>query len=695
MDTDPKVQAALREALTLHRAGRLDEARTLCLRVLQRRPRELQALNLLGIIAAQRGDARRAAELFGEALALDPRSVAALLNRGNALRALKEPAAARASFERAITLEPHHAPSHHYRGNALFELKEYEAALASQDAAIALKRGYAAAHFERARALIELMRYEAALASLDTVIALEPTHPGAWYLRGNALYALERLEAALESYERAIALKSDDAGAWHNRGNALALIERPEQAIESYTRAIALDPERHSTYGARLHARMQIADWRDYAPEVARLDALIERGEVASNPFTLLAWCSSARLQRQAAAHWVREQCPPNPALGPLPARARRERIRIGYFSADFRSHATSTLTAQLYEIHDRSQFELTAFSLGPDTQDELRKRTERAFERFLDLRQESDTDIARRARSLEIDIAVDLGGFTRGARPGIFAARAAPIQVSYLGFLGTLAADYMDYLIADETIIPPADQKHYGEKIVYLPSYQINDSKRPIAAKRLSREELELPAAGCVFCCFNATYKITPATFAGWMRILIEVPGSVLLLLGGNESVERNLRREAQARGVSADRIVFGARLPMLEYLARYRAADLFLDTLPYNAGTTASDALWAGLPVLTLRGETFAGRVGASLLKAAGLPELIASTQEEYERLAVELARDPARLAAIRAQLESGRASSRLFDTAASARHLEAAFRRMYERYLAGLPPEHIRVD
>ncbi|MGA7537492.1 MAG: tetratricopeptide repeat protein [Steroidobacteraceae bacterium] len=695
MNAEPEVQSALGDAHRLHRAGRLDEARTLCLKVLQLKPGQLEALNLLGIIAAQTGDPQRAAALFGEALRLDPRSLAALINQGNALRALRQPTAALASFEQAIAIQPDHAPSHHYRGNALFELKQYAAAIASHDEAIALRRDYASAYFERARALIELMRYEAAIASLEQAIALAPEHPGAWYLRGNALYALERFEAALESYDRAIAFKPDDANTYHNRGNALAMLERPERAIASYTQAIALDPKRHSSYGARLHARMQIADWHEFAPELARLVALIARDVAASNPFTLLGLCGSPPLQMQAARSWVRQKCPPNAALGPLPMRSRRERIRVGYFSADFRNHATSYLTAQLFEIHDRSQLELTAFSLGPDTKDEMRRRTAAAFDRFLDVRHESDADIARLARSLEIDIAVDLGGFTRGARPGIFALRAAPMQVSYLGFLGTLAAEYMDYLIADETIIPESHQKHYGEKIIYLPSYQVNDSQRPIAVRRFSRQELELPPTGFVFCCFNATYKITPDTFAGWMRILRGVPGSSLLLLGGHESLERNLRREAQARGVAADRIVFGARLPMPEYLARYRAADLFLDTLPYNAGTTASDALWAGLPVLTLSGETFASRVGASLLEAVGLPQLTASTQEQYERLAVELASDPPRLADIRAKLAGDLRTTPLFDTAASAGHLEAAYTKMYERYHARLPPEHIRVD
>jgi predicted O-linked N-acetylglucosamine transferase (SPINDLY family) len=659
-DAAGQVESALREAQALHRAGRLDEARALCLQALQLRPEQPQALILLGIIAAQSRHPERAVALFDQALLLDPRSFAAHNNRGNALLALHQPAAAIASYDAAIALAPDHAPT----------------------------------RFGRARALMEMSRCEAAIAECEAAIALEPGHAAAWYLRANALYSIGLFEAALASYDRVTALTPANARAHHNRGNALMMLQRPESAIASYDAAITLDPNMSATRGARLHARMHIADWRDFTAELAQLTTHIERDEPASNPFAVLALCGSPALQRRAAQNWVRERWPPNSALPAPAAPGRREKLRIGYFSAEFHDHATASLTAGLFEMHDRSRVELIAFSLGPNTNDAMRTRIQAAFDHFFDLRTKSDEDVARLARSVGVDIAVDLGGFTRGGRPGIFALRAAPLQVSYLGYLGTMSADYMDYLIADDTIVPETHRRHYSEKIVYLPSYQINDSKRRIAARQFGREELGLPPTGFVFCCFNAAYKITPDTFAGWMRILGSVPGSVLLLLGGNESLERNLRREAGARQVAADRIVFGARLPPAEYLARYRTADLFLDTLPYNAGATASDALWAGLPVLTCRGETFAGRVGASLLTAAGLPELITSTPEQYERLAVELASNPQRAAGIRAKLAVNLRTVPLFDTGASARHLEAAYARMYDRHHAGLPPDDIRV-
>jgi len=347
-----------------------------------------------------------------------------------------------------------------------------------------------------------------------------------------------------------------------------------------------------------------------------------------------------------------------------------------------------------LFEAHDRAKFEVFAFSLGPECDDGMRKRLRAAFDRFIDARFQSDRQVAQLARDLEVDIAVDLGGFTRGCRPGIFAMRAAPVQVSYLGYLGTMGAEFMDYLIADRTVIPPGSRGSYAEKIVYLPCFQANDSKRRVADGAITRARLGLPEEGFVFCCFNRNYKISRNTFAGWMRILRRVEGSVLLLYVENELAADNLRNAAELMRVAPGRLILGQRLPYPAYLARFRAADLFLDTLPYNAGTTASDALWAGLPVLTCTGEAFASRVAASLLAAIDLPELITRTQEEYESLAIELATNPDRLSRIRRKLERNRLTAPLFDTKLFTRHMEDAYTQIYERYRADLPPDHIHV-
>ena len=453
------------------------------------------------------------------------------------------------------------------------------------------------------------------------------------------LVEMKQWEVALSALNQAIALDPNFAEAYANRAAVLEEMGSWESAKANYERALSLRPDFGFLMGHRAHLAAQLCDWRDREAVVADLSARILRDEPACAPFPFLALSASAPLQQRCAQIWVRRRCPPQQALGPIERRKRHERIRVGYFSPDFREHAVAYLTAELFETHDRSKFEVTGFSLGVDTQDSLRQRLERGFERFIDVRQASDRDIAALARRLEIDIAVDLAGFTKGARPKIFALRAAPLQVGYLGFLGTMGAPYMDYLLTDEVTIPPADRIHYSEQLLYLPSYQVNDSRRPINAGLVTREALRLPGQAFVFCCFNASYKISPLMFANWMRILQRVPGSVLFLLKENDTAMANLRAEAAARGVEPHRLVFGGRLPVPLYLARYQHCDLFLDTLPYNAGTTASDALWAALPVITCRGATFAGRVGASLLTAVGMPEMIASDLPQYEEMAVEL--------------------------------------------------------
>jgi predicted O-linked N-acetylglucosamine transferase (SPINDLY family) len=400
-------------------------------------------------------------------------------------------------------------------------------------------------------------------------------------------------------------------------------------------------------------------------------------------------------LQRKSAEIWVNDRYPASRIFPPIAKRARQEKIRIAYYSADYHNHATAYLMAELFELHDRNRFELVAFSFGPHQKDDMSARVSSAFDRFVDVRDKSDAEVAQLSRDMEVDIAIDLKGFTADQRAGIFALRAAPIQVSFIGYPGTMGADYMDYLIADHTLIPEVSRQCYTEKIAYLPnSYQVNDRKRVIADKRYTREELGLPPTGFVYCCFNNNYKITPDTFEGWMRILKQVQGSVLWLLEDNPTAANNLRKEAEARGVGAQRLIFAPRMPLPEHLARHRAADLFMDTLPCNAHTTASDALWAGLPVLTCAGESFASRVAASLLTAIDLPELVTTTQEQYETLAIDLATKPEKLAKIGGKLEANRFTTPLFDTVEFVRHIEAAYTQIYERYQADLPPDHIHV-
>jgi predicted O-linked N-acetylglucosamine transferase (SPINDLY family) len=618
-------------------------------------------------------------------------------SRGFALAGLKRFDEALAALEQAIALKSDYFDAYCARGHVLHEMRRYEAAVGSYDEAIALDPDDLRAHpaySSRAFSLKELKRFEEALASYDRANALEDTDVDVHINRGGVLQEMGRHEAAIASYDRAIALKPDCVEAHAGRGFSLLNRGRHEAALASFDRAIALKADQKYLLAFRRYVQMQMCDWRDLAPYLEQLEQDLRARKPVTAPFQVLALFDSPPLQRSAAEIWVREECPPDDTLGTIPDRPRGDKIRIGYFSADFRNHPVSFLTAELFETHDRSRFEIIAFALGPKTQDAVRARLERAFDQFIDVGERSDLEVAEAARDLGIDIAVDLGGFTDFARPKIFALRTAPIQMSYIGYLGTMGAPYMDYLLADPTIIPAEEQPSYSEAIIYLPSYQVNDSKRLVVERALTREQLGLPAAGFIFSCFNANYKITPSTFALWMRILLRVEGSSFFLYAGNEVVERNLRKEAERRGVDPDRMVFGKFLAQEDYLARFRTMDLFLDTLPYNAGTTASDALWAGLPVLTCAGRAFASRVAASLLNAIELPELVTSTTEQYEEMAVQLAENPELLEKIKQKLAQNRLKAVLFDTCLFTKHLEVAFSRVQERHRAGLAPQTIFV-
>ena len=542
----------------------------------------------------------------------------------------------------------------------------------------------------------QIGHHQSAVDMIGQAIVLKPDYAEAYANRGVALKELKQLDAAVASYDKAIVLKPDYAEAYSNRGVALQELKQLDAAVASYDKAIVLKPDYEYLFGTKLHIKMHLCDWQDFKHNVSELSLKIQSNVKASACFPLLALPIGLADQRKSAEIWNIDKNPLMSSLGPITKRSRQPKIRIGYYSADFHNHATAYLMAELFERHDKGKIELIAFSYGPNKNDEMRNRVKKAFNQFIDVTAMSDKAIAQLSRELGIDIAIDLKGLTQDTRLGIFSYKAAPIQVSYLGYPGTLGVDYIDYLIADKTLIPQKSQQNYSEKIVYLPhSYQVNDRQRIISHKQFTKQELGLPQEAFVFCCFNNNYKITPDLFDSWVRILKAVDASVLWLLEDNQTAAANLRKEAHLRGVDPARLVFAKRMNLPEHLARHRLAELFLDTFPYNAHTTASDALWAGLPVLTCMGESFASRVAGSLLNAIELPELVKDTQTDYEVLAIELATNPAKLKAIKGKLEKNRLTTPLFDTAVFAKHIETAYSKMYEQYQADLLPEHIYIN
>jgi predicted O-linked N-acetylglucosamine transferase (SPINDLY family) len=719
--------------LALHQAGRLGEAEALYRQVLALEPRHAAALTMLGTVQAQRGNAAEAAKLFEMSLEADPRQFNTHYNRGIVLAELKRFDEALASYDRAIALKPDHPVILSNRGNVLAELKRFDEALASYERALALKADYPDALFNRGMVLAGLGRHEEAVDSYDRALAIRPDDARAHFHRGNALVELGRNNLALDSYNRAIALDPDDPLVFNNRGNALAELCRHQEALESYDRAIALKPDYVETlinrgvalselkrYQEALEsferavalqpntprsasyaqssiacARLNLCDWRSCESTIEEVVSRALAGENVALPFDSYILKDSAELHYQCARAYARDRYPGLPHPLWKGERYAHHRIRLAYVSFDFREHVLAHQIAGAIEHHDRTRFETTALSLYPGAVDAMQNRLRSAFECFVDVSGLSDLEAARLIREQETDILVDLTGYTRGGRMGLFARRPAPIQVNF-NCPGTTGADYFDYIVTDRVVVPPEHHPYYSERVVYLPdTFQANDSSRSIAGRTPSRREAGLPEEGFVFCSFNNSYKFRPFVFDIWMRLLLKIEGSVLWLRGGGPTVADNLRREARARGVEPERLIFAPFVERMEdHLARHRLADLFLDTLPYNAQTTASDALWAGLPVLTCLGGALPGRVAASVLAAAGLPELVTRSLEDYQALAISLAREPERLRRIRDRLARNRLSYPLFDTARFTRHLEAAYEQMRRMHQQGEAPRHFSV-
>jgi predicted O-linked N-acetylglucosamine transferase (SPINDLY family) len=691
-----KLRQLLDRAIACHQRGQLGEAERLYLDILKAQPGHFDAQHLLGIVRHQQGRGLEALALIDAALQVNPRSAQALANRSLVLCELRRYDEALASSDQALALRGDFVEALNNRGNALQRLKRYDEALASFDQVLALRGDFVEAHNNRGNALQGLKRYPEALTSYDRALALRPGYAEAFYNRGSALKELMRYDEALASFDRALALRPNHAETLFNRGDTLHELKRYAEAIASYDRAIALRPDHPYAYSGLAESALAICDWTRTAKLAERLAALVAEQKAIVNPFTLIRLNDDAALHRQCATAFIADKIGgPRPPLwtGRIWSHAK---VRIAYLSADFHSHATAYLMAELFEHHDRARFEVHGVSFGRDDGSEIRHRLVKGFDRFHDVRGKSDREVATLLNDLEVDIAIDLKGYTQDSRPEILSHRPAPIQVSYLGYPGTMGADFIDYIIADKIVLPFDRQPHYAEKIVQLSdSYQVNDRQRDIAAHTPTRAEAGLPDAGFVFCCFNNNYKITAAMFDLWMRLLADVPGSVLWLLRETADAETNLRREAKARGVDPARLVFAGRLKLDEHLARHRLADVFLDTLPYNAHTTASDALWAGLPVLTCQGQAFASRVAGSLLNAVGLPELVTHSLADYEALARRLATDAALLGALRAKLAQNRDTHALFNTDRFRRHIEAAYVRMWEIWQRGEAPQNFAVE
>jgi len=683
----------LNEAIAAHRAGRLSDAERIYQAILGVKPDHFDSLHMLGVVHLQKGRYAEARRLIESALKLDNRSADAHSHHGNALSALGMHGHALASYDRALALKHDHVNALANRGLALVRLGKYKEALASCEAALAIAPKLAEALSTRAIALNHLGELERALASCDLAISIRPEFAEALSNRGVILNDLQRPEDALASCDQAITVNPRYAEAHFNRATALQNLQRHDEALRSFDQALALDPSLAEAHGAEfvagrvLFARMRCCDWRNHDEDLARLIADVRAGKASALPLPFLALSSSAEDELRCAQIWVREKLASRarPWTGRLDF-APGERLRVAFVTANFRDHPTLHLSLEFWERIDRRRLEMYAYSLRPDDDNPFQRRARQAFEHFADVSQESVSAIAQRIREDRIGILIDRNGYTLNAREGIFPLRPAPIQVNCIGFPGSMGASWYDYIFTDRYTVPEHLQRFYSERPLYMPHMAFpSDTTRLPPGPAPSREACGLPTQGFVFCCFNNAYKILPEVFAIWMRLLSKLPQSVLWLLETSAEAKANLRREAAIAGIDPQRLLFAPRVGVSKHVARNAAADLFLDTYPYGAHTTANDALLAGLPVLTRVRETLASRIAGSQLQAIGLPELITQSAADYEALGLKLATEPQLLKGYRERLAANRHSYPLFDMARYARDFEDAMLSVWEEYRA----------
>jgi protein O-GlcNAc transferase len=649
----------------------------------------------IGNALQSKGDIDGAIDSFGKALKIKPNFAEAHNNLGSALQSKGAMQAALNSCKQALSIKPDYAEAYNNMGNILVGMDDLDIAIKSYQQATKINPAYAEAYNNMAIALSNKGDHEAAINTYKQALKIKPDYAEAYNNLGAALEGNGDLEGSIKSYEHAISIKSDYAEAFYNRGVVLSQKGALTAAIKSYEMALNIKPTYQAARSEKLYRQSHTCDWKALEQDQGFISTLGISTEHIG-PLALLS------LEDAPARHRVRSEVFMKGLHGyklPLPESVRPlqkpQQLRIGYFSADFNEHPVAYLMAKVIETHDRMNFEVYGYSLGPTKDDDMRKRLIKAFDVFDNVSNMNDKDIALLVRQDNIDIAIDLTGHTLNSRPGIFAYRAAPVQINYLGFPATMGSEIIDYIIADPVVIPIGYEKYYSEKILRLPNtYMPTDNTRAISTHLISRSEMGLPESGFVFCCFNNNYKISPREFDIWMRVLLQVEESVLWLRSSNTLSETNLRSQAATRGVAPSRLIFAARVPMDEHLARHKMADLFVDTFNYNAHTTASEALWAGLPVVTKAGEGFSARVAASLLSAVGLSELITNTEQDYEALILHLASNSERLKQIRKKLVDNRLTTPLFDTTLYTKHIENGYQQAYQRYFDGGLPKDISV-
>jgi len=683
--------------VALMKTGKYQEAKQSFLNAIRLNSNAPDVYFNLGVLNRAANEYNEAISFYSQCLEINGQYANAFFNRGNVyLDDLSDYKNAISDYQHFVRLIPNNPYGYYNLGKALSLLNRHDEAIIYYEKAIALKPDYAEAYVNCGSALSLLNRHDEAIIYYEKAIALKPDYAEAYFNFGKALNLSNHHNGAIIYYEKAIALKPDYTEAYVNCGSVLGLLNRHDEALIHYEKAIALAPDYDYLPGWIMHSKQHASDWNGYDD----LRENIIEGTVSlknsSHPFIILSMTDDLKIQKISAEVFSKVQTSQlkNPKI--IPMKYDHKKIKIGYFSADFHNHATMHLMAEMLELHNKEKFEIIGFSYGIDVRDDWSERARKSFNDFYNVFNMNDEGVANLSRNLEIDIAIDLKGYTQESRPAIFFYRAAPIQINYLGYPGTLGAEYIDYIIADKNLIPENKKVFYTENIIYLPGcYQPNCAKREIDKTKISRKEFGLPEDAFIYCAFNNAYKITPQTLLSWAKILSKVPNSVIWVFSDSENTNENLLREFNAKGIDSQRIIFAKRMSIEKHLARLQLADLFLDTFPYNAHTTASDALRVGLPVLTMMGQSFASRVASSLLKQLELTELITENEKDYESIAIQLGSNIKNFNSIKDKVSNNLQKTDLFNPKVITTNIELAFEKAYEIYLNDEVPRDIHIN
>jgi len=720
---DSNLSSEFKQAQQYEQQDNWDMAKISYEAILKNHPEHEPSLNGLALIYARSGDIVSAKNLFEKIISINSRNSVAYSNLGNCFTELADLGSARASFEKAIEIDPKLVDAHYNLGNTFSRIGCHRQAIQCYLNALQLSPDLPHINFNLANSYTQENRYFEALEAYQKIEDSYGDNPNYCFYIGCSYFTLRKFKQANDWLVRAIGLKEIFPEVYNELAILYAYTGRSSEAVIISLKAIEQAPDNQIYIENLIKSLIRVGRFHDAIQFAQKLiSPLIKKGLLQYLSTVLCEWenyddlskylleeysdetsgwdffriTDSAEAQYNKMRRYTTKLFPVNLLLGDVSTKTSSQKIKIAYFSPDFKNHAVMHLAADIFKLHDRERFEVYAFSMVPELNEQEYQNLTRHFDHYFEINELSDLEVAKKTRELGIDLVIDLTGNTRDLRTGIFALRAAPIQINFLGYTGTMGADYYDYIIADRVVIPPENQIFFSEKLAYLSSFMPRQVNLLPSSKILTRAQTDLPPEGFIFCCFNKSFKFNPTVFASWMRILKAVPGSYLWFTNLHPETILNLKKQAEKHGVDSGRLLNALYNKNMEtHLARHRLAGLFLDTFPYNAHTTASDALWSGLPVITRIGNSFASRVAASLLKAVGLSELITHTIEEYETLAITLANDPARLSALRRKLKENMKTHRLFDMKKFMVEYEAVLTHMYRRVLAGEAPEVIDAE